>query len=116
MTATANRQTLDQQRAAHAWAAVERAERELGDARAKKEFCNPAKKLGPRILTTGVGPAIQLLIAKKEAPKLVDELRAWLLEAGPIRTMQRSSAAQRNGGLDPLISYIVRAIRTACVR
>jgi CRISPR type III-B/RAMP module-associated protein Cmr5 len=90
MTEIPGRQTLDQLRAAHAWRAAERAEQELGD-KAKKEFGTPAKKLGPRILTAGLGPAVQFLVAKKEAPDLAKTLEGWLLKDGPTKTRQRSS-------------------------
>jgi CRISPR type III-B/RAMP module-associated protein Cmr5 len=96
MTASSGRQTLDQLRAAHAWRAVEHAQGELGP-NAHKEFGRPAKKLGPRILTAGLGPALSFLIAKKEAPKLVEALENWLLEAGPTRTEQ--PAQQRRSQL-----------------
>jgi len=89
MTATSGRQTLEQLRAAHAWQAAETAQRSLGE-KAKKEFGTPAKKLGPRILTAGLGPAVQFLVAKTEAPRLAEALQAWLLEAGPTKTARRS--------------------------
>lgn len=84
MTAKGGRQTLDQLRAAHAWRAAEQAEKQLGP-EAKRKFGMPAKRLGPRILTAGLGPAMQFLIVKKEAPELVRTLNAWLLERGPTK-------------------------------
>jgi CRISPR-associated protein Cmr5 len=80
MTAKTGRPTLDQQRAAHAWIAAERANQEFGE---------QAKKLGPRILTAGLGPAVQFLIAKKQAPELVKALETWLLEEGPTKRASR---------------------------
>jgi CRISPR type III-B/RAMP module-associated protein Cmr5 len=56
-------QTLEQRRAAHAWAVVERVDKDLGT-EAKKKFGAPAKKLGPRILTAGLGPAVQFLVPR----------------------------------------------------
>jgi CRISPR-associated protein Cmr5 len=103
MNGTARRQTLDQQRASHAWQAAERAAKDLGE-KAKREFGTPAKKLGPRILTAGLGPAVQFLIAKKEAPKLAEALRAWLLEEGPTRAGRRPNSSQASF---PLIAEIV---------
>jgi CRISPR type III-B/RAMP module-associated protein Cmr5 len=88
MTGKPGRPTLDQQRAAHAWKAAERAETELGT-EAKRKFGAPAKKLGPRILIAGLGPAVQFLVAKKEAPTLVETLESWLLEEGSTKTAQR---------------------------
>jgi CRISPR type III-B/RAMP module-associated protein Cmr5 len=78
MTAPPTRQTLDQQRAAHAWHAAEPAD---------KTFGRQAKRLGPRILTAGLGPAVQFLVAKKEAPDLVSTLSDWLLKSGPSKTV-----------------------------
>jgi CRISPR type III-B/RAMP module-associated protein Cmr5 len=92
MTETPGRQTLDQHRAAHAWQAAETAQTSLGE-KAKKEFGTPAKKLGPRILTAGLGPAVQFLVAKSEAPKLAEALQGWLLEAGPTRTARQPRSA-----------------------
>lgn len=83
-------QTLDQQRAAHAWAATERAD---------KTFGRQAKRLGPRILTAGLGPAVLFLLAKKEAPSLVAVLDDWLLKIGPTRT-----AAQRQSLIDDIVN------------
>jgi CRISPR type III-B/RAMP module-associated protein Cmr5 len=106
MIAAAGRQTLDQQRAAHAWAAVERVDKDLSG-EAKKKFGAPAKKLGPRILTAGLGPAVQLLVAKNEAPKLVDTLRDWLLEEGPTRIARLSRHQQDDGTRRVLMDDIV---------
>jgi CRISPR-associated protein Cmr5 len=80
MTAKNDRPTLDQQRAAHAWKAAKHADKKFGE---------QAKKLGPRILTAGLGPAVQFMIAKKEAPELVKILEAWLLEEGPTKMAPR---------------------------
>jgi CRISPR type III-B/RAMP module-associated protein Cmr5 len=82
-------QTLEQRRAAHAWEIVEQVDKELG-AEAKKKFGSPAKKLGPRILTAGLGPAVQFVIAKKEGPKLIEP---W--EAGCSKMAQRGSRNNR---------------------
>lgn len=90
MTALATRQTLDQQRAAHAWKAAESAD---------KTFGRQAKRLGARILTAGLGPAVQFLIAKKEAPELVSTLGDWLLKRGPSKT-----AAQPRSLIEDIIS------------
>jgi CRISPR type III-B/RAMP module-associated protein Cmr5 len=106
MIATAGRQTLDQRRAAHAWGAAERAQRELGE-KAKREFGTPAKKLGPRILTAGLGPAVQFVVAKKEAPQLVEALEAWLLESGPTKTARQSRPRHDAAAGAALIADIV---------
>jgi CRISPR type III-B/RAMP module-associated protein Cmr5 len=99
-------QTLEQRRAAHAWAAVERVDKDLGS-EAKKKFGAPAKKLGPRILTAGLGPAVQFLVAKSEGPKLADTLENWLLEEGPTKRAQRSRSQQSDGAPRPLIDDII---------
>jgi hypothetical protein len=96
MTAMTKRLTLDQQRAAHAWKAAERADKHFGE---------QAKKLGPRILTAGLGPAVQSMIAKAEAPELVKALEAWLLEEGPTKLAPRPASLICdivNGGSDRL--------------
>jgi CRISPR type III-B/RAMP module-associated protein Cmr5 len=96
MTAKPDRPTLDQRRAAHAWVAAEGANQEFGE---------QAKKLGPRILTAGLGPAVQFMIAKKQAPELVKTLEAWLLEEGPTKTATRPGSLIDdiiNGGSDRL--------------
>jgi CRISPR/Cas system CMR-associated protein Cmr5 small subunit len=100
MTAPAPRQTLDQQRAAHAWRIAEDAD---------KTFGRQAKRLGPRILTAGLGPAIQFLIAKKEAPKLAEALEAWLLREGPTKAASapRPAGAVRSEA-SPLIEDIMQ--------
>ena len=96
MTAKTKRQTLDQQRAAHAWKAAEHADKQFGE---------QAKKLGPRILTAGLGPAVQFMIVKEEAPELVKALEAWLLEEGPTKLSPRPASLIYdivNGGSDRL--------------
>jgi CRISPR type III-B/RAMP module-associated protein Cmr5 len=104
---TANgRQTLDQLRAADAWRAAEQAQRELGE-EAKRKFGTPAKKLGPRILTAGLGPAVQFLIAKEEAPKLAEALQAWLLESGPTKAPQRLRLPHASAAGEALVADIV---------
>ena len=106
MIATPGRQTLDQLRAAHAWQVAELAQRSLGE-KAKKEFGTPAKKLGPRILTAGLGPAVQFLVAKSEAPKLAEALQAWLVETGPTKTVRPSRPSQDLVAGSALIADIV---------
>jgi len=71
--------TLDQRRAAHAWAAVERAKT---CARPKK-YGGQAKKLPVRILGAGLGQAAAFLNAKGYAPDLLRDLGDWLLDKHP---------------------------------
>lgn len=99
-------QTLEQRRAAHAWAVVERVDKDLGS-EAKKKFGAPAKKLGPRILTAGLGPAVQFLVAKNEGPKLIDTLENWLLEEGPTKRAHPSRPQQASGARRALIDDII---------
>ena len=100
MTAAATRKTLDQQRAAHAWRMAETAD---------KTFGRQAKRLGPRILTAGLGPAVQFLIAKNEAPKLADVLEVWLLREGPTRIAEATRpAGAARAGASPLIENIIQ--------
>jgi CRISPR/Cas system CMR-associated protein Cmr5 small subunit len=79
MTPRGALRTLDQQRAEHAWQAVQKANRD-------NDFAGQAKRLGPRILTAGLGPAVQFLIAK-DSKDLARDLRTalddWLLRQGP---------------------------------
>ena len=96
MTAKTKRPTLDQQRAAHAWKAAEHADKRFGE---------QAKKLGPRILTAGLGPAVQFMIAKEEALELIKTLEGWLLEEGPTKLAPRPASLIYdivNGGSDRL--------------
>ena len=74
-------QTLAQQRAKHAWNAVERA-RTLADF--DKEFVDPAKKMPVRIRTSGLGQTIAYLRAKKEAAQVRGALADWCHKRGLI--------------------------------
>jgi CRISPR type III-B/RAMP module-associated protein Cmr5 len=100
MITAATRKTLDQQRAAHAWRVAESAD---------KSFGRQAKRLGPRILIAGLGPAVQFLIAKDEAPKLADALEAWLLREGPTKVAPTPRPAEAvRAGASPLIENIMQ--------
>lgn len=74
-SSTASQQTLDQRRAAHAWAAVAR----IKDQPAGKKYGQQAKKLPMRIMTSGLGQALTFLHAKKYAPELLQDLGEWVL-------------------------------------
>ncbi|MEW6741237.1 MAG: type III-B CRISPR module-associated protein Cmr5 [Planctomycetota bacterium] len=76
--------TLGQRRARHAWAAVERMERDhvksgKPDEKAK-EFGGQAKRMPARILAAGLGQALTFLLAKDYAPDLLIELADWILD------------------------------------
>ncbi len=77
-------QTLDQQRAEHAWNEVEKVK---GKAEAeRKQFGTQAKKLPARILAAGLGQALAFLLAKSQGDgkkkqglrDLLDALSSWL--------------------------------------
>lgn len=71
-------QTLDQQRAAHAWNEVQKVNNSKDD-KVKKEFGTQAKKLPTRILASGLGQALAFLFAKEYAPALQSALSDWML-------------------------------------
>ena len=66
--------SLDQERAKHAWEAVVSAKNEKDP----KKYGGQAKKLPIRIIASGLGSALSFLIAKKYAPKLVEDLSNWI--------------------------------------
>lgn len=73
MSTNVPRQTLDQQRAKHAW------ERSRVPVKNKDEkFALQAKKLPARIVTSGLGAALAFLQAKDEAPALLEALNDWV--------------------------------------
>jgi CRISPR-associated protein Cmr5 len=80
-----NTQTLDQNRASHAWDAVCRAEKKQGvhEKQAPKKFGGQAKKLPVRIMASGLGQALAFLKAKDYAPGLVAELSDWIVSRIP---------------------------------
>ena len=69
--------TLGQQRAAHAWEAVERAARAMGDNFAK-EFGDRAKKMPMQIRASGLGQVVAFLRAKGYAEGVRGALAGWL--------------------------------------
>jgi len=74
----AERKTLDQRRAEHAWQAVQAAKNNK-DVDFEK-FHGQAKKLPVRIIASGLGQALAFLKAKNYAPKLLIELGDWVLD------------------------------------
>ena len=74
------RPTLDQQRANHAWQAVQRAKAGQGDhaKQSAKKFGGQAKKLPIRIMASGLGQSLAFLAAKGDAPGLIAELSDWV--------------------------------------
>ncbi|MGQ9575775.1 MAG: type III-B CRISPR module-associated protein Cmr5 [Thermoguttaceae bacterium] len=77
-TTTQAQPTIDQQRAKHAWHAVEGLQ--VGSEEAD-DYAREAKKLPVRIMTAGLGQALAFLRAKQEKKKglakLEDDLTRW---------------------------------------
>ena len=76
--------SLDQQRARHAWNAVNGAKTGLSGGEAE-EFAAEAKRMPVRIMTSGLGQSIAFLRAKggKARNRLVDELSGWIFSRDP---------------------------------
>lgn len=74
-TTTQATPTIDQQRAKHAWEAVERLH--VGSDEAD-DYAREAKKLPVRIMTAGLGQALAFLRAKHEKKKGLTQLEADL--------------------------------------
>src|SRR3954463_13392713 len=76
-------QTLDQERASHAWGVIERLPRDK-----EKPVGTQTKKLPTRILTSGLGQALAFLEAKDASKKnlapLLDALTDWMLRRQPV--------------------------------
>jgi CRISPR-associated protein Cmr5 len=77
------RTTPDQKRAAHAWDVVASVKVNVKDGKKRKEFGTQVKKLPTRILTSGLGPALAFLEAKKYAPDLIKALDEWMAKQRP---------------------------------
>lgn len=76
-TTTQPRPTLDQQRAKHAWDAVERLE--IGSDEAD-DYAREAKKLPVRIITSGLGQALAFITAKAEKKPGLKQLQKDLTD------------------------------------
>jgi CRISPR-associated protein Cmr5 len=94
-----SRPTLDQQRAKHAWEAVQRAKAAQGphDKQSPKKFGGQAKKLPIRIMASGLGQALAFLAAKGDAPGLIVELSSW------VNTRIKPSSGSQSPLLDRII-------------
>jgi CRISPR-associated protein Cmr5 len=77
---TSRAPSLDQQRARHAWDAVQRAKSKTGENKSQesKKFGGQAKKLPVRIMASGLGQSLAFLRAKNYAPGLLAELDDWI--------------------------------------
>jgi CRISPR-associated protein Cmr5 len=82
------RKTWEQQRAAHAWGVVQSIQQ---DNKRAKEFGVQAKKLPVRILTSGLGPSLAFLKAKKCAPELADALNDWIQTCAWAKSVTETS-------------------------
>lgn len=84
--------TLDQRRAAHAWEAVRRVQREIVPDK-QGGYAREAKRLTMRITTAGLGQALAFLRAKaggdQQHPnsRLLRDLSAWVLRERFGRTL-----------------------------
>ncbi len=80
--------TLDQQRAKHAWKAIEHV-KALRDSE-RKEYAGEAKKLPIRLMTSGLGQALAFILSKAKDKKpalhrLHDDLTDWSLKQRGLR-------------------------------
>lgn len=97
--AVAERKTLDQRRAAHAWQVIEQVK--SLDEKARKEFAIQVKRLSARILTSGLGQTLVFLKAKDYAKPLRQALSDWIL----VKRHDPSGDAPENA--DELLNAIV---------
>jgi CRISPR-associated protein Cmr5 len=70
------RQTMDQQRAKHAWQIVTNAL--VLEEKDRKNFGREAKRLPSRIMGAGLGHAIAFLQQKRTAPLLEEGISSWI--------------------------------------
>ena len=73
--------TLDQKRASHAFALVQKAKLDQAEL---KEFKTQVKKLPARIIASGLGQALAFLEAKRDARHLRCGLSQWIKECGTV--------------------------------
>lgn len=120
----ASRQTLGQQRAAHAWGMVEAFGREARQLDDRKAFGREAKRLPIRILTAGLGHALLFLKAKqtgKPGGHVLEAVCSWLarpdgVAAAPagapeaighvMAWLREVSAAELRMATDEALSYL----------
>lgn len=126
--ATSNpRQTLDQRRANHAWAAIQKVlqfpPRTVNNGQQKKvtheqakKFGGQAKKLPTRIRAAGLGQALAFLKAKNYAPGLLDELTEWIAVRLPRKQGESKDLLERiikgdseflRRATDEVVAYLV---------
>lgn len=109
---------LDQERAKHAWEAVQSATKLKDDA--PKKYGREAKKMPVRIMTAGLGQALAFIEAKAEKHKELRNLHAdltrWVFEgrklkkAGETKTLLetviRSDATFLRMATDEVLAYL----------
>lgn len=87
--------TLDQQRAKHAWEAIESIATQDG---AASDYGREAKKMPVRILTSGLGAALAFVSAKSKKKKGMDKLLAnlsdWVLKKRGLQAQDPSDLMQ----------------------
>ncbi len=81
-SADESRSSLDQRRAAHAWAAVGTAKK-MGE-KQQEDYRRAAKKMPAQIVTAGLGQALAFVKAKKKADGLVESLSSWICRGRKI--------------------------------
>jgi len=95
--------TLDQERARHAWDAVQEAKKAKKDKdHDPKKYGGQAKKLPIRIIASGLGSALAFLKGKGYAPELVKDLSGWI-----AKQMPPTSKGTSNGESDDLLGRII---------
>lgn len=96
-TTCSRRPSLDQQRARHAWDAVQRAKAQSGfhATHSPKKFGGQAKKLPVRIIASGLGQALAFLRAKDYAPGLLAEIDDWMEQRIRLQSGEPKSLLER---------------------
>jgi len=74
------KQTLDQQRAQHAYKVVESVFAPSKSEAEIEKFDTQAKKLPTRIIASGLGQGLAFLNAKQDAPALTQALDSWIID------------------------------------
>lgn len=103
--------TRGQQRARHAWETVEAARRKLKNEK-WQDFDGQVRRLGPRILTAGLGPALAFLKEKqKDEGILLNHLASWVLHKGESKPSPPDLlAAIRDGDSDVLRRWTAESL------
>jgi CRISPR/Cas system CMR-associated protein Cmr5 small subunit len=97
------RATTQQKRAKHAWETVRQA-------KDWEDFDRLARRLGPRIITAGLGPAIAFTAAK-EGEALVAALSDWVLRRGDVMAPKEDlQQSIRDGSSDQLRQWTAEAL------